>query len=168
METAMPTTLPLDHDVINPFIEATVKVLETMAFIRPVLGTTLPWDSHHSAAEVAGIVGLTNKEDTVRGFMSVGFTQGSICQIVSNMLGEEFTAINHEIREAVGEIANMISGQARQGLSARGIKLQASLPSVVSGQHMLVEGKQKIPMVLVNFSVDSGPLELGICFDGLA
>ena len=99
--------------------------------------------------------------------MSLGFTETCICRIVSKMLGEEFLSICDETREAVGEIANMISGQARQGLSAKGIKLQAALPSVISGKDLVVDGSEKTPRVMISFDTEAGPFEIGLCIDGL-
>ncbi len=158
----------MDEKIVSLFIDATLKVMETMAFVTPTIGETLDWDNANAVGEVVGIVGLTNEADNIRGFMTVGFTEGSICQVVSNMLGEDITKLCDEVREAVGEIANMISGQARQGLSAKGIKLQASLPSVVSGKDLTVDGIFKNPMVMIKFAVDNGPFEVGICMDGIS
>jgi len=157
----------MNSKIVQPFIDATLKVLETMAFITPVQGETCLWDNDQAIGEVVGIVGLSNEDENIKGFMSVGFTEASIVQIVSGMLGEEFPGICDEVREAVGEIANMISGQARQGLSQKGIKLQASLPSVISGKDLTMDGSTKRPLVMVQFSVDKGPFELGICIEGL-
>jgi chemotaxis protein CheX len=83
------------------------------------------------------------------------------------MLGEEFTSICAEIREAVGELANMISGQARKRLSAQGIKLQAALPSIISGKDMIVDGSEKTPHIMITFDTENGPFEIGLCINGL-
>jgi chemotaxis protein CheX len=151
----------------QPFVDAAVKVLETMAFTTPKLQEIGPWDKKQVAGQVVGIIGLSNENENLQGFMSVGFTESCICRIVSNMLGEEFACICDEVREAVGEIANMISGQARQGLSAKGIKLQAALPSVISGNDLVVDGSEKTPHVMITFDTEAGSFEIGICIDGL-
>jgi chemotaxis protein CheX len=157
----------MDNKYIQPFVDATVKVLETMAFMTPRLRGIGPWEKTLVAGQVVSIVGLSNEEAQLQGFMSLGFTESCICRIVSNMLGEEFSRICDEIREAVGELANMISGQARQGLSTRGIKLQASLPSVISGSDLVVDGSEKTPHVMITFDTENGPFEIGICINGL-
>jgi len=153
---------------IQPFVDATVKVLETMAFTTPTLKKIGPWEKTQAAGQVVGIIGLSNENENLQGFMSLGFTETCICKVVSNMLGEEFLSICDETREAVGEIANMISGQARQGLSAKGIKLQAALPSVISGKDLIVDGSEKTPHVMISFDTEAGPFEIGICIDGLS
>jgi chemotaxis protein CheX len=43
----------------------------------------------------------------------VTFSESAITAIVSNMLGEAFTEMNQDVKDAVGELTNMISGQAR-------------------------------------------------------
>ena len=48
---------------------------------------------------------------------------------VTNMLGEEIEEMNEEIKDAVGEITNMISGQARKKLDEQGMSLKAAIPS---------------------------------------
>lgn len=155
------------YSFIGYFVDATVKVLETMAFISPVVGETMTCDHGQHFGEVIGVVGLTNEAEGIRGFMSVGFCEGSICQIVSSMLGETMDSMCEETREAVGEIANMISGQARQLLSSKGIKLQASLPGIISGKELNVDSTFKNPLMTVRFNVDGGPFEVGVCMDGI-
>lgn len=157
----------MDKTYIQPFVDAAVKVLETMAFMTPALRGIGPWDKKVAAGQVVGIIGFSNENENLQGFMSLGFTEACICRVVSNMLGEEFTVICDEIREAVGEIANMISGQARQGLSAKGIKLQAALPSVISGRDLVVDGTEKTPHVMITLDTENGSFEIGLCINGL-
>ena len=66
--------------------------------------------------------------------MAISFTESCICYILTNMFGEEVKGINDEVKDAVGELANMISGDARRMLSEKGISLSAAIPTVVSGK----------------------------------
>jgi chemotaxis protein CheX len=158
----------MDSKIVKPFIDATVKVLETMAFTPPTLKETCVWDPEQTVAEVMGVIGLSNEDESIQGFMSIGFSAPSIIQIVSNMFGEEFKSMTDEVREAVGEIANMVSGQVRQALSAMDIKLQASLPTIIAGKELVIEGTEKRPMIMVKFEVEKGPFEIGVCIEGLS
>ncbi len=157
----------MESKYVKPFIDATVKVLETMAFVKPVVGETSVWNHEQTVAEVMGIIGLTSEDENIKGFMTIGFTNTSIIQIVSSMFGEEFETMTEEVREAVGEIANMISGQARQGLSALGVKLDGGLPTIVTGKELDVNGTDDKPILMVKFEVEKGPFELGICIEGI-
>jgi chemotaxis protein CheX len=157
----------MDERITKPFVDATLKVLETMAFIKPAVGAPALWDTCMPLGEVVGVVGLSNEDENIKGFLAIGFSESSIIQIVSNMLGEEYTTIVNEVKEAAGEIANMISGQSRQALSSMGIKLQASLPSVISGKDMTMDGSEKRPLMIVPFTIEKGSFMLGLCMEGV-
>jgi chemotaxis protein CheX len=158
----------MENKYLTPFIDATIMVLETMASVKPIVGETCIWNKDKNVAEVVGLIGFSNEDENIKGFMTIGFTKSSIIQVVSNMLGEEFETLNDEVREAVGELANMISGQARQKISLMGNKLEASMPTIISGKDLEVKGAEGKDITMVNFGVEKGLFELGICLEGLS
>ena len=73
---------------INPFLEAAVKVLQTMAFTEPQVGKPfLKGKTPVSQGDITGIVGLTGD---MNGSLAVSFSEAAILQVVSNMFGEAF------------------------------------------------------------------------------
>ena len=158
----------MENKYLTPFIDATIMVLETMAFVKPVVGETCIWSKEKTVAEVIGLIVFSNEKEKIKGFMTIGFTKSSIIQIVSSMLDEEFETLNDEVREAVGELANMISGQARQKISLMGSKIEAGMPTIISGEDLEVKGAEGKDITIVNFEVEKGPFELGICLEGLS
>ena len=100
----------MDAKLINPFINATLNVLETMAFIKPEAGKPYFKKDDVALGDVSGVIGFTGES---KGTVSVTFNKLCILKIVSSMFGEEMKEINNDIADAVGEITNMISGQAR-------------------------------------------------------
>jgi len=152
-----------DSKIVQPFIDAVIKVLQTMVGLTPTVGLMQQWKKEHAIGEIVGIVGLANEQEHVKGFMSIGFTEASLLHIVSGMLGETFTEVNAEVREAAGEIANIISGQARRALSDMDLKLQAALPSVISGKQLVLECEARQVLLVVPFQIEKGTFELGLC-----
>ncbi len=84
----------MENEHVTPFVDATIKVLETMAFVKPVVNETCIWDKQKSVAEVLGIIGFSNRDENIKGFMTIGFTKSSIIQIVSTMFCEKFETMN--------------------------------------------------------------------------
>jgi len=76
----------MDVKLINPFINATLNVLETMAFTKAQAGKPYLKNDHVAPGDVSGVIGLTGE---VNGTISCSFTEKSILAIVSNMFGEE-------------------------------------------------------------------------------
>jgi chemotaxis protein CheX len=152
----------MDARYINPFINATVNVLETMASTKAEAGKPYLKKERVAPGDVSGVIGLTGE---VCGTISVSFTEKSILAIVSNMFGEEMKELNEEIEDAVGEISNMISGQARQELEQLGRSLQAAIPTVIMGKNHSITHVTSHPVIAIPFSTDNGGFTIEVCFE---
>ena len=100
----------MNVELINPFINAAMKGLETMAFVKPRLVKPYLKQSNSGVGAVSGILGLTRNSSNIKGSLAVSFKEDAILKIVSNMLGEKHNHIYDGVRDAVSEITNMISG----------------------------------------------------------
>ena len=150
----------MDVKVINAFIDGTISVLKTMAFVEPKAGAAYLKKDWAARGDVSGIIGLTG---SVRGSLAVSFSEQSILKIVSNMLGEEITEINCDIQDAVGEITNMVSGVARKNLEADGLIITAAIPTVVAGKNHSIAHVMGGPSIIIPFETDAGPFVVDIC-----
>lgn len=152
----------MDVDLINPFIDATVHVLETMASTKAEAGKPYLKKEQVARGDVSGVIGLIGETS---GTISVSFSEESILSIVSNMFGEEMKELNEEIQDAVGEITNMISGQARKKLDEKGRSLQAAIPTVIMGKNHSITHVTTYPIIAVPFTTDNGEFTIEICFE---
>ena len=82
------------------------------------------------------------------------------------MFGEEITEMNSEIADAVGEITNMISGQARQELEENGRSFHAAIPSVITGKGHEIKTNTKGPKVAIPFDTAAGSFTIEVCLQG--
>jgi chemotaxis protein CheX len=152
----------MDVSLVNPFINATVKVLETMASTKTDPGKPFLKKDKIARGDVTGIIGITGEAN---GTISVTFDEGSILGIVSKMFGEELKEMNADIADAVGELTNMISGQARQQLEKNGREFQAAIPTVVTGKDHQINHITSGPIVAIPFTTDGGKFTIEICLD---
>ena len=152
----------MDRTLITPFIDGTLTVLETMAFTNAEAGKPYAKKDQVAQGDVSGVIGLTGQ---VNATISVSFSEKSILVIVSNMLGEEMKEIDDDIKDAVGELLNMIAGQARNGLAALGKQLRAAIPSVVTGKNHTIEHVSDGTTIAIPFETDGGRFTVEVCFD---
>jgi len=145
---------------INPFLEGTINVLQTMAMVVPKAGKPYLKEGKLAKGDVSGIIGLTG---SARGSLALSFSQSCILKIVSNMLGEDYRDITAEVRDAVGEITNMISGVARKKLEAEGFNVAAAIPTVVSGKDHSFIHVLGGPSIIIPFETDNGPFFVDVC-----
>jgi chemotaxis protein CheX len=152
----------MDLKLINPFIEATLHVLSSLAFTKATAGKPYLKKDSLAKGDVSGIVGLSGE---ARGTLSVSFSEESILAIVGNMFGEKILEINDEVKDAVGEILNIVSGQARQKLEAMGRTLKGAIPTVITGKNHAISHITKQPIVAIPFETDNGHFTLEVCIE---
>jgi chemotaxis protein CheX len=80
------------------------------------------------------------------------------------MLGEEQKEINDVVKDAVGELTNMISGDSRRRLQEIGHNFQGAIPSVVSGSGHEVKHISKGPILSIPFTTVAGKFTVEVCF----
>ena len=150
----------MDVRFINPFLEATIDVLKTMAFVEPRPGKPYLKKDDLAKGDVSGIIGFTG---AATGSMALSFSEGCILKIVSNMLGEEIKEINGDIKDAVGEITNMVSGAARKKVESLGLSISAAIPTVVAGKGHSVSHIMGGPSIIIPFEIDQGSFVVDVC-----
>lgn len=148
-------------ELINPFLEATVSVIKTMAFVDIQAGKPFIKKSTVSRGDISGVVGITGESE---GSLSLTFSKECICQIVGNMFGEPCNDITEEVKDAVGELTNMISGDARRRLEALGIQLAGAIPSVITGPGHEIRHVTKEPIISIPFATGNGDFNIELCF----
>ncbi len=152
----------MDVKLINPFINATLNVLQTMAFIKCQSGKPYLKKDNVAQGDVSGIIGFTGEQN---GTVSVTFDELCILKVVSNMFGEEMKELNDEVSDAVGEITNMISGQARKELEEMGRLFHGALPTVITGKNHKIESTTKGPKIAIPFITDAGTFTIVVCLE---
>ena len=147
-------------DFVNPFLEATVETIETMSGIFATAGKPyIKRPMELARGEVSGIIGLVGEK---QGNMAISFSKRCILKIVSNMLGTSPNYINIEVRDAVGEITNVIAGAGRYKLAKRGFNIQASVPTTIVGEKHFIDHNTNDPCVVIPFNTKYGPLSMEI------
>jgi chemotaxis protein CheX len=145
---------------INPFLEATIEVLKTMAFVVPTPGKPYLKKDTFAKGDISAIIGMTG---AAKGSLALTFSESCIVKIVSNMLGEDIREINGDIKDAVGEITNMVSGAARKKLEAEGFSISAAIPTVVSGKGHSVVHVMGGPSIIIPFDTEHGHFVVDVC-----
>ncbi|MBF0293293.1 MAG: chemotaxis protein CheX [Nitrospinae bacterium] len=152
----------MKSEYINPFLSATVNVLSTMAMVKPEPGKPYVKQDKKCVGDISGIIGLTGAS---KGAIVLSFSTGAVCKIVGSMLGETYTEINSDIKDAVGELTNMISGDARRRLAEIGAVFEAGIPTIITGSGHEVESVTKGAVIAMPFTVDGHVFVVEASFD---
>ena len=152
----------MNVEYINAFVRATGHVLKTMAFTETKPGKPYIKTNNAAMGDVSGVIGMTGENE---GSFSITFTESCICSIVSNMLGEVFECLNEEIEDAVGEVTNMICGDARRELEEKGFLIKGAIPTVVTGKNHSIKHISHDSVIAVPFTTVAGNFVIEISSD---
>lgn len=148
-------------EYINAFVRATGHVLKTMAFTETKPGKPYIKTNNTALGDVSGVIGMTGESE---GSFSITFTEPCICAVVSSMFGESFESLSAEIEDAVGEITNMICGDARRELEENGFLVKGAIPTVVTGKNHTIKHISTDSVISVPFTAESGNFVIEISF----
>lgn len=149
-------------NIAKPFVSATVGVLSMMAMISPKAGKPYVKRDSLAKGDVSAVVGITGAKN---GTISLSFEKSCAVAIVKNMLGDAVTDIVSDVRDAVGEITNMVSGQARSGLAEMGMVFQAGTPTVIMGDNHVISHISSGPIMAIPFETEHGGFTLEFSFE---
>ncbi|MGA1862418.1 chemotaxis protein CheX [Deferribacter thermophilus] len=136
---------------INPFIESTFSVFETMMGIKPSKKTVELKKGDNPSYDISGIIGLTGQ---AIGSVVISFPESLALKVVSKFIGEEKSEIDDDVVDAVGELINMIAGGAKKIFTDKGLKFKISIPNVVTGKGHKIKRPSNVPCIAVIFEVD--------------
>jgi chemotaxis protein CheX len=146
----------MDVKYINPFITAVKKLFNNMIEVPFKLGKPSLKKGSVPAYEISSIIGLSG---TVTGCVVINLSREIALQLVSALIGEEVTDLDDDCTDAIGEIANMIAGNAKTDFPCEGTSI--SVPSVVVGKHK-VSYPSGLPIIAIPCITDKGELVIEV------
>lgn len=146
-------------EYINPFIEATVDVFRTMLGCNVSRTGLSINDSFQPQYDVTGIIGLSGK---AHGDVVISFEQRVALSATEALLGVKYDTINEDVVDTVGELTNMIAGNAKTSLSSLAMSL--ALPTVIVGKNHSIRFPSKVNPLALPFESDWGhfSIEVGL------
>lgn len=148
----------MQADQIVPFIEATKDVFAKMLRMSVRFGKPTSHVSKEPMHDVSGIVGLSG--DLV-GVVVLTFPTDVAVKCVEALAGAPASPEGEEFADAIGEIANMVSGAAKARIKGRNLSI--GCPSVVTGPGHKVRQITEAPSIRIPCMTDAGDFCIQVC-----
>lgn len=144
-------------ELIMPFINAVKQVFQKMVRVEAVVQAPYLKSQTGSTYEVCGIIGLSGQ---VTGSVVVSFSDAAAEKLVEAFAGVALHRTSPDFADAIGELANMIAGSAKQHLGGRA---SISVPSVVIGAGYTVATPSGVPCVVIPCTSPFGKFAVEVC-----
>lgn len=150
-------------EYINPFLVASVKLFRDYLGLKAEAGKPYLVADPQQLDDVSGIIGLAG--DT-RGAVVLSFSRETAISMISKMARQEYRGLTNEVLDGVGELVNIIAGNAKQDLLE--FRIEISLPGVINGNSYRIRWPEGIPVVAIPFTTELGPFTVNVSLKDIA
>ncbi|GHV85549.1 hypothetical protein AGMMS50230_11570 [Spirochaetia bacterium] len=103
--------------------------------------------------DISGIIGLSGE---ARGAVVIGMKSALAIRLTDMLTNSKHTSIDDEVVDAIGEIVNIIAGNAKKGLE-EAFRLIISLPTIVEGpKHQIKWPHEQARIICIPFTIFEG------------
>ena len=123
----------INVELIAPFITAANKTFQTMLKEKITRKSVAVKKSFMMAGDISAMIGMSG---ALIGTCSLCFPGPLAVRLIEKMIGEKVEhGINDVVvHDGVGELVNMITGDAKTALSETRYKFEITLPTIITGQ----------------------------------
>jgi len=152
----------MDVGLVNPLLAATVDILAKLTGIDADVQKPFLKTSPEGNGAVSGFLTLKGAHT---GTAAICFSERCILMVVSKMFGEEISKVDDDVKYAVGEITNMISGLTTQLYKKEGLALKAALDQVLMGDGHAIPHNPDFPVLGIPIRTELGDLTVELCLE---
>jgi chemotaxis protein CheX len=157
VENAQPVVGEIRDMLLEPFIAATRTALGEMAGTEVAVQAVFQTSRHRALGDLAVVVGL---RAATEGSLVLSFPQRTAAALAGRILAGVTQEVDENlIRDCVGEIANVVAGQAKAMLAGGPYRVASSMPQVVVDANECPP-QQGLDCLVVVFSSDEGEFAL--------
>ncbi len=151
MSTAAIATSSLTAKFANPLIIAVDKAFDMLLGCRPQRTGLTFKDGRMPEYELSAVIGLTGK---AVGTIVLSLTRQTALNVLYRMVDVETQEINDDVRDAVGELTNIVAGQTKAQLEP--LQLRISIPSIIEGRDHVIHYPSGIQPISILFDSEIG------------
>jgi len=105
------------------------------------------------------MINVTGQAD---GLVVLSLSRNAAVGVLHRMLGKKASLINEDVRDAVGELANIICGSAKAKLEH--LELSIGIPKMVAGRNHVLNFPPNVLPLSILFESDIGPFAIEVGF----
>jgi chemotaxis protein CheX len=149
-EVAKPPQMKMSVKLIMPFVNSTINVFTTMTKIKPEISAPHLKEDAHMTYDVSGIIGFSGE---IVGSVVVSFQLATAQSLVNALVGMEVDPQSLDFTDAIGELANMIAGNAKKDL---GLMASIGVSNVLIGHGHTIGRLSAVPCVVIPCHTSAG------------
>jgi chemotaxis protein CheX len=142
-------------------IEATREVFSTMIMMDVEADEPMYGKGEKMSSNISSMLGLGGG---IRGMLAVHCPGDVATGITSGFLGMDVEEIDEDVKDALGEVANMVAGNLKIYFANQDIDISLAIPTSVIGKSYRTTGIAGATRTVVPFTIESGRFWVELLF----
>ena len=138
-------------NVGQAIIDGTREVFTTMLMVELEIGDLIEGKGGDVQANITSMLGLGKD---IRGMLAVHCPANVAKEITGTFLGMEVQELDGDVKDAIGEIANMVAGNLKIFFQENGQDIELAIPTTVVGDSFHTSGMFGATRVAVPFTMN--------------
>ncbi|MDX2480994.1 MAG: chemotaxis protein CheX [Desulfuromusa sp.] len=134
-------------------VETTDEIFNTMIFLEVAAESPLTQGKQALGCHISAMIGLTGDFSAM---LAIHCPEGVGLAISGAMLGMEIEEIDADVKDALGEIANMVAGGLKERFATENIHLELAIPTAISGKSYTIASTTRSNRVIIPLSIKQG------------
>ncbi len=140
-------------DIGQEIVDGVRDIFSTMLMME-VVNEDVVYDAPvEIASNITSMIGLG---DTIKGVLAVHCPRIVATSITGGFLGMEVEELDDDVRDAIGEIANMIAGNLKVSYARVGSNIELAIPTSIVGDSFEMSGMANAKRIIVPLKIESG------------
>lgn len=139
-------------NVGQAIIDGTTEVFSTMLMVELEASEPIEGIGGDIPANITSMIGLGKD---IRGMLAVHCPASVATDITGTFLGMEVKEIDEDVKDAIGEIANMVAGNLKISFREHGKNIELAIPTTIVGESFGISGMFGANRVAVHFTMNN-------------
>jgi len=139
----------VDH--AQHIIESTQEIFSSMIMLEVTPGEPFKRNKSMLSDSISGIIGLAGN---IKGLLAIHLPTQTALAVTTAFLGMDVDEIDEDVRDAIGELANMLGGNLKSAIDPKGSEIKLSMPSSVSGEEYSIDCIADSEEITIPFDLD--------------
>ena len=140
-------------DIVNYIIESTEEVFNSMIFMEVSTEGAMTEGKESIFSHFSAMIGLSGD---LMAMISIHCSAYIAMDIAGAMLDTEFDEIDADVKDALGEVANMLAGGLKSRCLDDNIDVTLAIPTTVTGKSYSISSPKRSNRVVIPFDLVQG------------
>jgi chemotaxis protein CheX len=135
-----------EFDIGSEIVKGTQDVFSTMLMVELESEDIIATNRDQIQSNLTSMIGLGGG---IRGVLAIHCPATVAKAITSGFLGMEVEELDDDVKDAIGEIANMVAGNLKVAFATIDVKIELAIPTTIVGESFNVCGATRAQRIIV-------------------